>query len=176
MFSKMNGLITVIFSTLKLQWDDRFNRSQFLQRFQYVGRNRCIGAEENNIPVAFFFLTHLHSADVYIVLAEGRADFADRTRRVDIVDQGQMAFRDHFQTKCVDSDNSGIAFAENGAGDRTFHPGGDNPDSDQINVVLGFRAGGFCYLDAPFLGDEFGIYVVDVVLYDCSEQPFENGG
>ena len=83
--------------------------------------------------------------------AEGRANAADRTRFVLIVDQGQMTFRNQFEPKAVDLHDPRVAFSVNRTGDRGRHIGSGHPHRDQVDEMIRFGTGALDDLYAHLL-------------------------
>lgn len=96
----------------KLERYDLVDGSEPPQLFDDMLRDGGICAQKNDVAVALFLLADLHPADVDGMFAEGCADFSDRTRSIDVVNQREMPLGNHLEPEGVDPNDSRIGFPE----------------------------------------------------------------
>ena len=105
--------------------------------------------------------------------AEGRADVADDAGLVLVEQDEHPPFRDHLDREFVDPHDPRLLAAEDGARDVRLALGGLDRDGDHARVVLRLAALRLDDLDAPLLGDQGGVDVVDALVEDRGEEPLE---
>ena len=105
--------------------------------------------------------------------AEGRADVADDAGLVVVEQDEHPPFRDDLDREFVDPHDPRLLAAEDGARDVGLALGGLDGHGDHARVVLHLAALRLDDLDAPFLGDERGVDVIDALVEDRGEEPLE---
>ena len=141
---------------------------------QEAGGDGVVEAEHHHGVTPHDATAHLHRGDVHVVLTEHRAQLADDPGHVPMAGEQHVAAGGHVHRELVDGGDAQLAVGEHRAGHAVAALG---TAAAQLQRAASEVAAGVVlhlqHLDAPLLGLQAGVHVVDAVAQGGGEHPLE---
>ena len=145
-----------------------------VDRGQEAGGDGVVEAEHHHGVAPHDAPAHLHRGDVHVVLAQQRAQLADDAGHVAVAGEQHVAAGRHVHRELIDGGDPQFAVGEHRSGHAVAALGAA---AAQLQRATGKVAAGVVlyleHMDAPLLGLQAGIHIVDAVPQGGGEHPLQ---